>query len=206
MTHLNLASTVVAQQKQQMRDAARARRQQQPHKDELSRQICSAVTALPEYAAAASVMLYVDFGDEVRTRQLLDAAWAAGKRVAVPYCERDNLHPYYVQSLDDLSPGVWGILEPGEALRSSIERQANAAQFDLILTPGVAFDRCGGRLGYGKGYYDRLLAGVPHVARIAIAFECQIFAHVPMTAADQFVDKIVTEAAVYETKRSRETG
>jgi 5-formyltetrahydrofolate cyclo-ligase len=71
-------------------------------------------------------------------------------------------------------------------------------EIDLIVVPGVAFDRRGGRTGHGKGYYDKLLT---HARRdtvlVAVAFECQVFSEVPMTERDVFMDRIVTEKAVY---------
>jgi 5-formyltetrahydrofolate cyclo-ligase len=72
-------------------------------------------------------------------------------------------------------------------------------ELDLVVVPGVAFDRAGGRMGHGKGYYDKLLEHArPDTPLVALAFECQLFPEIPAEAHDVFMDKVVTEAAVYE--------
>jgi 5-formyltetrahydrofolate cyclo-ligase len=188
--------------KRQLRGEAKARRLAQPDKALVSRQICGRVAALPEYAAARTVMLYLDFASEVRTRDLLQRVWADRKRAVVPYCVGDRLEMFHLQDLDELSPGTLGILEPRPELQSRSDRKVIVEQLDLIVVPGLAFDPRGGRVGYGKGYYDRLLALVrPEVARVAVAFECQVLPEVPMLFYDTFVDKVVTERTVYERKR-----
>jgi len=184
--------------KRELRARARARRKGQPNKDELSRRICRRLAALPEYAGAAVVMFYVDFASEVRTRQFLPTAWEQGKRVVVPFCTGDALEPFYITSMDELAEGSYGILEPTQAIRSRRQRRVDPAELDLIVVPGLAFDRRGGRLGQGKGYYDRFLRTVrPDAPRIALAFECQLFPAVPMRPHDVYVHKVITEAAVY---------
>jgi 5-formyltetrahydrofolate cyclo-ligase len=77
----------------------------------------------------------------------------------------------------------------------------DVTSLELIIVPGVAFDSSGGRIGHGKGYYDRLLRNVTPATRIvALAFECQMFAEIPMLDQDAFMDKVVTERAVYDCK------
>ena len=193
------------QRKEAIRAAARARREQQENKDELSQQICARLAALPDYPAAATAMFYLDFGDEVRTRPFLPIVWQQGKQVVIPYCVGDRLELFLLHGFDDLVPGTWGILEPKPELRGRADRTAEVSQLDLIVTPGVAFDRRGGRVGYGKGYYDKLLGQIsPRTRVVAICFECQLFPHVPMAPYDVYVEKIVTEAAVYEGRMKDE--
>jgi len=190
--------TDICQQKQQVRAAARANRQKQPNKDQLSRQICQKLAALPEYTAARVVMFYVDFASEVRTQHFFPTAWAAGKQIVVPYCVKDRLELFRLENTDELAPGTVGILEPRPELRGRPDRQVDVAQLDLILLPGLAFDRRGGRIGRGKGYYDRFLRRVrPGTPLVALAFECQLFAEVPMLPYDKYVDKVITEASIY---------
>jgi 5-formyltetrahydrofolate cyclo-ligase len=187
------------QQKREIRAQARANRLRQADKDGLSRRICHALAALPEYLRARTVMFYVELGSEVRTRPFLPTAWQDGKRVVVPYCVGEQLGLFCLERLDELAPGALGILEPTAELRGLADRQVDVSRLDLIVVPGVAFDRRGGRLGRGKGYYDRLLRQVrPDATLVALAFECQLFAEIPMLPHDVYMHKVISEQAVYE--------
>ena len=184
--------------KREFRARARACRRQQEDTDQLSRQICAKLAALPEYARAATVMFYVDARCEVRTRQFLPTARGEGKRVVVPYCVGDRLELFRLESIDELAAGAWRIPEPKLELRSRADRKVDLSELDLIVVPGVAFDAQGGRIGQGKGYYDRLLHLVrPDATLVALAFECQLFPTVPMGPHDVYMDKVITERAVY---------
>ncbi len=184
--------------KRRIRRQAEALRRAQPDKDALSRVICARFAGLPEYAAAATVMAYVGFGDEVRTRAFLCAAMAEGKRVVVPYCQGGELALFALEALDELAPGTLGIPEPKTELRSLPGRRMAPGALDLVMVPGVAFDRRGGRVGHGKGYYDRLLARLrPETLAAAVAFECQVFAEVPMGPHDVPMHRLITEKAIY---------
>jgi 5-formyltetrahydrofolate cyclo-ligase len=184
--------------KQQIREQAHANRNAQPDKDEISRRIVASFMAQPEYAAARTVMFYVDVRSEVRTRNDLPAALQTGKRIVVPYCVGGELELFHLESMDELELGMYRILEPRAELRSVAAKRVNVAELDLIMVPGVAFDRRGGRTGHGKGYYDKLLEHArPDTSLIALAFECQLFPEIPMQPHDIFMDKVVTESAVY---------
>jgi 5-formyltetrahydrofolate cyclo-ligase len=190
--------------KQTIRAEARARLRALDGKDAASRLICSRFAALPEYAAARTVLLYVHFGDEVRSRQLVEEALDEGKQVVVPYCEDGVLKLFRLKSMNELAPGTWRIPEPKVELRGHAERGVQVQELELAMVPGVAFDRGGGRLGHGKGYFDRLLAGAPSTTRLAaLAFECQLFPEIPMLPGDVFMDKVITEKAVYEAASRR---
>jgi 5-formyltetrahydrofolate cyclo-ligase len=187
--------------KVKIRQQAHANRNQQPNKDELSRQICTTFMSLPEYATARTVMFYVDVRSEVRTRHSLPDALASGKRIVVPYCVNQELELFLLQDMEELSIGMYKILEPRPELRSAPEKRVMPAELDLVMVPGVAFDRTGGRMGHGKGYYDKLLEHVRADAPlVALAFECQLFPEIPMQAHDIFMDKIITENAIYSGK------
>jgi 5-formyltetrahydrofolate cyclo-ligase len=144
-------------------------------------------------------MTYLDIGGEVRTRRYVPELWRLGKKVVVPYCVARKLRLFHLKNMDELSPGTWQILEPKPEWRECTERHVEAAELDLIVVPGVAFDRYGGRLGLGKGYYDRFL---PHIRtdalKIAPAFECQLVDNIPVLPHDVRVDMVVTEKAVYK--------
>ena len=93
---------------------------------------------------------------------------------------------------------MYKILEPRAELRALESKRVAVEDLELVMVPGVAFDRRGGRMGHGKGYYDKLLEHArPDTPLVALAFECQLFPEVPMQAHDVFMDKIITELAVY---------
>lgn len=189
------------QRKQAIREQAHANRRAQENKEELSRQICEQFASLPEYAAARTVMCFVDVRTEVRTRQFLPEALTHGKRIVVPYCVEGDLELFLLESMDELAVGMYKILEPKTELRGLPVKQVGVEEIDLIMVPGVAFDRRGGRMGHGKGYYDKLLEHArPGVPLVALAFECQLFDEIPTAAHDVYMDKIITERAVYECR------
>ncbi len=184
--------------KAEIRKQANDNRRQQPDKERLSEAICARFASLPEYAAAGTVMFYVDVRSEVRTRQFLPTALAQGKRVVIPYCVADELELFRLESLDELAVATFGILEPKRDLRTLPQKRVEPEALDLVMVPGVAFDRQGGRTGHGKGYYDRVLERVrPDAPLIGIAFECQMFPEIPMLPHDIRMDKVITERAIY---------
>jgi 5-formyltetrahydrofolate cyclo-ligase len=189
------------ERKTKIREQAHANRNQQPDKDELSRGICASFMALPEYAAARTVMFYVDVRSEVRTRHSLPDALKSGKRIVVPYCVNNELELFLLSDMDELAVGMYKILEPRDELRSLPQKKLGPRDLDLVMVPGVAFDRGGGRMGHGFGYYDKLLQHARSDAPlVALAFECQLFPEIPTQAHDIFMDKIVTEQAIYPGK------
>ncbi len=190
--------TELRRQKAALRQQAEAARANQPAKDEISRAICRRFADLDEFAVATTVMLYVGIRHEVRTREFIQSTLALGKRVVVPYCDGDELSLFHLHRLDELVPSVFGLLEPPAELRDLPARRIDILDVDLVMVPGVAFDRQGGRLGHGKGYYDRLLRRARRdTLRCGVAFECQVFATVPMDEHDVPMDRLVTEAALY---------
>lgn len=192
-----MSSDLVAQ-KQALRDRAFENRKAQEHKDELSRKIVATFMALPEYASAKTVLFYVDARSEVRTRFDLPTALASGKKIVVPWCNNSGeLELFHFVDPTELAVGMYKILEPREDLRHLPEKQVEVAELDLVMVPGVAFDERGGRMGHGKGYYDKLLENArPDCPLVALAYECQIFPEVPMGDHDIFMDKVITEKRV----------
>jgi 5-formyltetrahydrofolate cyclo-ligase len=186
-----------------IREQARKNRISQKNKDEVSRQIVTAFMHLPEYTAAKTILFYVDAGSEVRTRHMLPAALASGKRIVVPYCivETNELELFLLEDMAELVEGAYRILEPRPQLRDAPGKRVAPKELDLVMVPGTAFDSRGGRMGQGKGYYDRLLAQTRlDCPLIALAFECQMFPEIPVAPHDVFMDKVLTEQAVYVGK------
>jgi 5-formyltetrahydrofolate cyclo-ligase len=100
--------------------------------------------------------------------------------------------------MDELQTGMYGILEPRTELRAIEAKRVDPVELDLIMVPGVAFDRRGARTGHGKGYYDKLLQHArPDCPLVALAFECQVFDEIPTEPHDIFMDRIITESTVY---------
>lgn len=184
-----------------IRKQAHENRRAQPNKDEVSVRIVDRFMQLDEYQAAKTVMFYVDVRDEVRTRQALPKALQSGKRIVVPYCVDGELELFWLENMDELELGMYRILEPKSEMRSIKSKRFQPTDLDLIMVPGVAFDRQGGRTGHGKGYYDKLLQHARLDAPlIALSFECQLFDKIPAESHDIYMDKVVTEDAVYDGK------
>ena len=163
----------------------------EPTRAAASRAIAERVTALPEAGEAGSVMLFWSFGSEVDTAPLIERWTAQGKTVALPRIEGSDVVPVVFAPGAATTETAFGAMEPAEG------RVLDPSELDLVVVPGVAFDRTGNRVGYGAGYYDRFLRrtreGVPAVA---IAFALQVVPEVPAGRTDRRVDAIVTEAEV----------
>ena len=150
---------------------------------------------LPEFQQAQTVMLFLNFRDEVETTALAEETLLCRKKLILPRCAPHGvLLPIEVRDLAvDIEPGLWGIREPKLKLD-----QVDPSEIDLVIVPGAGFDLQGNRLGYGGGYYDRFFMLVnPSTPRIAIAFECQIIAQVPVDKYDAKMTMLITENEVY---------
>jgi 5-formyltetrahydrofolate cyclo-ligase len=186
-----------------MRRAAYDARNAREDKDEISRAAVGAFVGLPEYRAAGTALWYIDCRSELRTRHALPAALASGKRIVVPYCTVDEsgankLGLWWLTSMDELVIGKWKILEPPQERWGEPGKEVPPEELDVVMVPGVAFSRDGGRMGNGQGYYDRLLTQVrADCLLIGLCYECQLFDELIVGPHDVFMDKVVTERAVY---------
>lgn len=175
---------------------------QQPEQARLSKsdRISRAVRRLASYRKARVILCYAAFDGEVETRPLLEAALAAGKRVAVPLMRPG--HRLAVAQIRCARTGLsrrgrFGVPEPEDRTARPVDPGA----LDLVVVPGLAFDRAGRRLGRGKGYFDRFLARVPaRVPRVGLAFSFQILDGLPSEPHDQPVGAVVTERGVLRGK------
>ena len=148
--------------------------------------------ALPQVAAADTLLLYHGMGAEPDTARLLPTLWAMGKRVCLPRCLPGHaLEARLVGPDSVLLPHPLGMLEPG-ADCPLVERD----ELDLILVPGLAFTRSGGRLGQGGGYYDRFLAEFFGFTA-ALCREGLLLEHIPREEHDRRVDLVITEGGLY---------
>ncbi len=150
------------------------------------------LSSTSEFRLAKTVLLYASFRSEVSTFSIMEDALAAGKRVFLPVVDNKikELRPYQIRSLSELSSGFMGIPEP--AVRKEMER--DAGESDLIIIPGAAFDTGGNRLGYGAGYYDKMLSRLTRrIPLIALAYEEQIVDFIRSEPHDVRVQMIVTD-------------
>lgn len=156
-----------------------------------SARVAARVLAQECYRAADSVLVYAHVGSEVATPALVRAILADGKRLVMPRVAKEGLVLHAVADPEtELAAGVWGIPEPLPAL--PVVAPGDVA---LFLLPGLAFDAAGGRLGYGRGYFDRVLAGASG-RKVALAFDGQVVEAVPRGPRDVAVDRVVTPTRV----------
>jgi len=192
------------QTKEEIRKIVAERKQTIDDTREMSRRVLSQLMSLKKITTYYTIMTYVDFGKEVRTVPLISELLDQKKHVVVPLCEDGEIQLFRLKNLNELAPGFLGILEPKIELRRQSDRQVRLNELDLILVPGVAFDPQGGRLGRGKGFYDRFLKKTPEkILKIGLAFDWQMFDAVPMSGNDQYVDIVVAENNIYFRNSSR---
>lgn len=190
---------------------------------EKSQLICHKFLASKEYQEAQRIFVFLSFGSEVQTDQIVQAALDGGKEVYVPWIDKDahQMEAIQIKNLDDLAPGPLGIRQPSTGGRNilsdirgrnipsdrqnvdSVETVNNYPAQLLVCVPGLAFDRQGFRVGYGKGYYDRFFArlekaGVLNPIKMALGFQLQIIDRVPAQDHDVAVDFIFTENEIIE--------
>jgi 5-formyltetrahydrofolate cyclo-ligase len=199
--------TELLEAKGAMRRAAYDARNAQPDKDAVSEAAVATLLNLPEYQAAQAVLWYIDCRSELRTKQALPDALTSGKQIIIPYCTVDEsgankLGLWRLENMDELIVGKWKILEPPHERWGESGKEFQPEQLDLVIVPGVAFSREGGRMGNGQGYYDRLLQHVRMDCRlIGLCYECQLFDDLIVSPHDVFMDKVVTERATYDGRR-----
>ena len=160
------------------------------------RQIATRLGAHSIFNQARQVMLYSPHENEVETDGLWQQAGRQGKSVYYPRIRVDTRAIEFVRRYDQepLIPGMFDILiPPGEDLLTSVSKT------DLVLLPGVGFDRAGHRLGRGRGYYDRALSGIlAGAVRVGLAYEYQVISRIPVDTNDEIVDYIVTGKQMIE--------
>ncbi len=186
------ASHRLKARKRAVRRAAIARRDllNEEERSTKSERIVERVLALPEVGAARTVMAFWSFASEVQTSALIERLHEAGKRVALPRVAEGDIVAVAYAPGDPVSATSFGAMEPvGVDL-------VPAEDVDVVIVPGVAFDRRGGRVGYGGGFYDRLFARAPSVPAVAVGFAVQLVDEVPQGRSDSPVDVIVTEDEV----------
>lgn len=163
--------------------------------------ISSLLFSTEQYKNSKYIMCYVDFKNEVRTEEIIKTAIDEGKNIIIPISVVETRQLILSQLLDydkELESSTYGILEP----KKEFIREVNPELIDLVLMPGVAFDRRGYRIGYGGGYYDRFLTRIDDsVPKIALAFDLQMVPYVRKGRYDIPVDYIITEKEIIKASK-----
>lgn len=156
-----------------------------------ARAVFERIMAYEPYRQAGTVMAYVAVQGELRLEMVIKDVLAGGKKLLLPRCEAPGIMTARrISSMEDLVPGTYGLLEPKESCGT-----ADPGEIDLILVPGVAFDREGHRLGQGGGYYDRFLMG-SGAHRVGICHDFALLESVPFDAHDIRMDDVITPGGV----------
>jgi len=154
----------------------------------------------PAFQRASSIHTFVGALDgEVKTRAIIDHCLARGIRVLCPrVVDEDAVQHFALATLDELIVSAMGLWEPDPGRCELVDEPRP----DVVLVPGLAFDEAGGRLGLGRGYYDRFLAGLTSTT-MGLAFEAQVVERVPMAKQDVALDWVITERRTLESSRAR---
>ena len=184
----------VALEKEKLRKSLleQLKKQAPEFRQKRSKSILEKLNRTSEFRKGMAVMFYIATSGEVDTKPLLLEVIREGREVVVPYVDRKTNSLISVQIHNpeqDLHPGTYGILEP----RSDLVCPFDPGRLDLVLVPGIAFDKQGHRLGRGKGYYDRFLKTLPpHAKCFGLAFDFQILKSVPTDNFDVSMDRVIT--------------
>ncbi len=165
--------------------------------------IAQRVCTMSMFQTSRTLMLYLALPHEVQTAPIIAQARQQGKRLVVPVIrERQLVAVVLPPHPEQLRRGPYGILEPRD-----VQPVVSPLEIDGVYVPGVAFDRHGGRLGFGKGYYDRFLAQLPAlVPTCGLAFHCQLVSCIPTEPSDVLVHYVVTEEEVIVCNRRPQRG
>lgn len=166
-----------------------------------SRVILTRIKKLEAYQNAKVVMFYVSYGSEVVTDTMINEVLSDGKDVVVPVIQNPGdgiMTAIRITHLEDCYEAVYGIRQPEFNENEIVDKQ----DVDLIFVPGIVFDSYGYRIGYGKGYYDRWLAGTDISKRIGLAYEVQLIDKIPSGKYDLPVGMVLTEKRLIEVTRN----
>jgi 5-formyltetrahydrofolate cyclo-ligase len=183
--------------KNQLKEAILEKRNSLVKKEiiEKSKKVENILFNLEKYKNSKVIMFFVSFNSEVHTHDMINQAFK-NKIVVVPKVVHKEIEPSVIIDFDNLiSSNNLGILEPIEEMKIAYKN------IDLILVPGIVFDKEGHRIGYGLGYYDKFLRKVPKAIKIGLAFDFQVVDKLPREMHDVPVDFIVTEERIIECKR-----
>lgn len=184
----------IAEQKKSLRELCSRKRRyleenNRKHFDEI---IFNKIEKLPELKQAKTILVYISTKHETSTIKFIKK-YIKEKQIVVPktHLRFQTLTLHKIKSFDELYKGRYNILEPypqAEIIKPE--------KVDLAFIPGIAFDKKGHRIGYGKAYYDKLLLSLK-CPKIGLAYEIQIVENVPAEKHDKKIDKLITEKKIY---------
>ena len=161
--------------------------------EEKSRRIVENLKKTQQFKAGKVILLYMSINNEVATKDLIKECICEGKIICLPLTKKaqKRLEIYKICDLEkDLYKGIYGIYEPIPNENSIV----NPTELDIAIIPGIAFDIRKNRLGYGGGYFDRLLPELnPKAIKIGLAFDWQVFHEIPTEKFDGKMNSIITE-------------
>ena len=147
-----------------------------------------------EFLGATTVLAFASIRKEVRTQAIIEAVWSAGKRTALPRVHGDELRLHIIDSESRLAPGAFSVPEPAED-----DESIQPGEVDFALVPALAVDPRGYRIGYGGGYYDRLIPRLSNACTCAVAYDFQLISEVPEQPFDVSVDLVTTDSRLIRT-------
>jgi len=164
-------------------------------KEKMDKKILNKFYESKYYRESKNIFIYISYDSEINTKEIINKSLIDNKKIYVPRTEFKTrlMDAVEITSLDDLIESEYGILEP-----SIYEPHIEPNELDLIVVPGVGFDRNGGRMGYGAGFYDRYFKKISKdkmkkIVKLALAYDFQILEDVPMNEQDVPVNYIITE-------------
>jgi 5-formyltetrahydrofolate cyclo-ligase len=175
----------------QMREAM-----DQSEVERLSEKIIDTILKLPVFKRAETVMVYLNFKNEVDSLRMIEESYKAGKKVVIPYCEKETMEiiPSELNDIEtEIVKGKNGYLQT----KKDCVKPVPIEDIDLIVVPGIAFDKRCYRLGFGAGYYDRFLRKLNfEKPTIGLCYDFQIIHSIPIEGHDMPLDFVITEERI----------
>ncbi len=148
------------------------------------------------YKRAGCIMLYMPIGNEADTKKIIDAAFCDKKRVVLPITdfESGKITPVLIKADSKFKRGAFSVPEPQEIAK------IDPLKIDVVVVPGIAFDRGGARIGFGKGCYDGFLKGIESV-KVGLCYDFQIYPNIPIEEHDIRMDWLVSESGIKKCEK-----
>lgn len=167
-------------------------------RERFSREACRHLLACGRLMRADVILAFYPFREELDILPFVEEAMRRGKEIWLPRTvpDKQELIPHRYTGRQVLKQGAYGIWEPDPTKAEEVD----ASRLQAVLVPGVGFDRHGGRVGYGAGYYDRFLASLGHRPfLLGVGFAVQVVGRVPMEPHDILLDAILTEEGCFQS-------
>lgn len=168
-------------------------------RNKYSKNIAELLYSSLEFKKAKNIFIYLSFNSEVDTVQIIEHSFKLKKRIYVPVILKNReMYTIEIKTLDNLKLNNYGILEPilnDDIINFKLNYKTND-NIDLVIVPGIVFDKKGYRIGYGGGYYDKFFSNNKNLYRIGLSFEIQLIEKIPYEKHDIYMNKIITEKRI----------